>query len=246
MHTAQGLGTIVAMRPRLSWVQSSQTVVGPARAPVLRKQKTQSPSKTTHPCAHNEFRCWLNGLVGKGGSGEVRAHIRPFGLKGCALPKRTHPPTTFEELLRAWARGTFVAMRPRLSWVQSAQTVVGPARAPVLRKQKTQSPSKITHPCAHSEFHCDFLECVYPHNEGLLAASCHGVVRRFVRHRWRVLDPHVSLSVVWFWQKLYVTVVLITFSSRVLITFSLSLSVHLHLFRNVIRTAVRCDCASYS
>ena len=27
-----------------------------------------------------------------------------------------------------------------------------------------------------------------------IAASCHGVVRRFVRHRWRVLDPRVSLS----------------------------------------------------
>ena len=157
MHTAQGLGTIAAMRPRLSWVQSAQTVVGPARAPVLRKQKTQSPSKTTHPCAHNEFRCWLNGLVGKGGSGKVRAHIRPFGLKGCALPKRTHPPTTFEELLRAWARGTIAAMRPRLSWVQSAQTVEGPARAPVLRKQKTQSPSETTHPCAHNEFHGNFF-----------------------------------------------------------------------------------------
>ena len=29
-----------------------------------------------------------------------------------------------------------------------------------------------------------------------IAASCHGVVRRFVRHRWRVIDPRVSLSVV--------------------------------------------------
>ena len=48
MHTAQGLGTIAAMRPRLSWVQSAQTVVGPARAPVLRKQMTQSPSKKQH------------------------------------------------------------------------------------------------------------------------------------------------------------------------------------------------------
>ena len=27
-----------------------------------------------------------------------------------------------------------------------------------------------------------------------IAASCHGVVRRFVWHRWRVIDPHVSLS----------------------------------------------------
>ena len=25
-----------------------------------------------------------------------------------------------------------------------------------------------------------------------IAASCHGVIRRFVRHRWRVLDPCVS------------------------------------------------------
>ena len=27
-----------------------------------------------------------------------------------------------------------------------------------------------------------------------IPASCHGVVRRFVRHRWRVIDPRVSLS----------------------------------------------------
>ena len=148
MHTAQGLGTIVAMRPRLSWVQSAQTVVGPARAPVLRKQKTQSPSKTTHPCAHNEFRCWAQRLVGKGGSGEVRAHIRPLGLKGCALPKRTHPPTTFEELLRAWARGTIVAMRPRLSWVQNAQTVVGPARAPYCANKRRSLHQNNTPMCA--------------------------------------------------------------------------------------------------
>ena len=47
--------------------------------------------KTTHPCAHNVFRCWLNGLVGKGGSREYRAHIRPFGLKGCALPLKKEP-----------------------------------------------------------------------------------------------------------------------------------------------------------
>ena len=56
MHTAQGLGTIAAMRPRLSWVQSAQTLVGPARAPVLRKNKPRVVKKTkTHPCAHNAF-----------------------------------------------------------------------------------------------------------------------------------------------------------------------------------------------
>ena len=51
MHTAQGLGTIAAMRPRLSWVQSAQTLVGPARAPVLRKNKTrvvEKKQKHTH------------------------------------------------------------------------------------------------------------------------------------------------------------------------------------------------------
>ena len=51
MHTAQGLGTIAAMRPRLSWVQSAQTLVGPARAPVFRKNKprvVEKKQKHTH------------------------------------------------------------------------------------------------------------------------------------------------------------------------------------------------------
>ena len=29
--------------------------------------------------------------------------------------------------------------------------------------------------------------------KAFIAASCHGVIRRFVGHRWRVLDPRVSL-----------------------------------------------------
>ena len=42
--------------------------------------------------------------------------------------------------------------------------------------------------------------CVIPRAVSILItkacipASCHGVVRRFVRHRWRVIDPRVSLS----------------------------------------------------
>ena len=49
-------------------------------------------------------RCWLNGLVGKGGSGEVRAHIRPFGLKGCALPQKRNLVERF------WFLGNSFAM----------------------------------------------------------------------------------------------------------------------------------------
>ena len=47
--------------------------------------------------------------------------------------------------------------------------------------------------------------------------------------------------------KIFVYLVIVTryFPSRVLMTF-FSLSGHRHLLRNVIRTAVGCDCASYS
>ena len=59
-----------------------------------------------------------------------------------------------------------------------------------------------------------------------IAASCHGVVRRFVRHRCRVLEPHVS--VVWFLSRRLVSftvTVTVTrhFPSRVLLTFSVAL-----------------------
>ena len=56
-----------------------------------------------------------------------------------------------------------------------------------------------------------------------IAASCHGVVRRFVRHRWRVIDPRVSL--VWFLSlKISVCLVTVTryFPSRVFMTFFLA------------------------
>ena len=57
-----------------------------------------------------------------------------------------------------------------------------------------------------------------------IAASCDGVVRRFVRNRWRVIDPRVSL--VWFFSlKISVCLVTVTryFPSRVFMTFSLAL-----------------------
>ena len=73
-----------------------------------------------------------------------------------------------------------------------------------------------------------------------IQASCHGVVRRFVRDRWRVIDPRVSLS-----SDFFVTCTR-CFSSYFDDFLSLSLSVHRHLLRNVFRTAVRCDCASCS
>ena len=56
-----------------------------------------------------------------------------------------------------------------------------------------------------------------------IAASCHGVVRRFVQHRWRVIDPRVSL--VWFLSlKISVCLVTVTryFPSRVFMTFFLA------------------------
>ena len=54
-----------------------------------------------------------------------------------------------------------------------------------------------------------------------IAASCHGEVRRFVRHRWRVLNPRVSLSRL---VSFTVTVTVTRYSpSRVLLTFSLAL-----------------------
>ena len=72
-----------------------------------------------------------------------------------------------------------------------------------------------------------------------IAASCRGVVLWFVRHRRVFIDPRVSLAAFARY-----------FPSRVLMTLSLSLALslsgHRCLLRNVIRTAVSFDCASYS
>ena len=38
---------------------------------------------------------------------------------------------------------------------------------------------------------CDTLGCVHLIRKAYIPASCHGVVRRFLRHRWRVIDPRV-------------------------------------------------------
>ena len=47
--------------------------------------------------------------------------------------------------------------------------------------------------------HCMVLHAVSTlKTKAYIAASCHDVVRRFVRHRWRVIDPRVSLSSVFF------------------------------------------------
>ena len=73
------------------------------------------------------------------------------------------------------------------------------------------------------QHHCVILWAVSTLiTKAYIAAYCHGVVHWFVRHRWRVLDPRLSLSVVWFWQKLSATVARYC-SSRVLMTFSLFL-----------------------
>ena len=142
-HSA-GLGTIAAMR--------SAIVLGPecpdrsrSRArPVLRKQKTLSPSKQ-----HTHVRTMYSGAGSTGwlereaaGNSERTSGHLAQGMCAPKKKKRTHPPTTFEVLLRAWARGTIAAMRSAI--------VLGPecpdrsrSRArPVLRKQKTLSPSK--------------------------------------------------------------------------------------------------------
>ena len=55
---------------------------------VKTKTRMNSASRRKVHRAISQSRCWLNGLVGKGGSREFRAHIRPFGLKGCALPQK--------------------------------------------------------------------------------------------------------------------------------------------------------------
>ena len=70
------------------------------------------------------------------------------------------------------------------------------------------------------QHHCEILWAVSTLiTKAYIAASCHGVVRRFVRHRWRVLDPHVSL--VWFLVS-FTGLVTVTryFPSRVLTTIS--------------------------
>ena len=43
------------------------------------------------------------------------------------------------------------------------------------------------------QHHCVILWAVSTLiTKAYIAASCHGVIRRFVRHRWRVLDPRLS------------------------------------------------------
>ena len=80
--------------------------------------------------------------------------------------------------------------------------------------------------------------------KAFIAASCHGVVLWFFQHRRVVIDPRFSFCHLALTENLchFHTLVPVT---RVLMTF-LSLSGHRHLLRNVIRTAVSCDCASYS
>ena len=92
---------------------------------------------------------------------------------------------------------------------------------------------------------CDAMDCVHLHNESLHRGrlSLRGpLVLPTLLGVWIL----VSLSVVWLKLKnsVYLVIVKRCFPSRVLMTFSLS--GHRHLLRNVIRTAVRCDCASYS
>ena len=89
MHTAQGLGTIAAMRPRLSWVQSAQTLVGPARAPRI-AQKT-NPVLWKRNKKHTHVRTMHSGAGSTGwlereAAGNPERTSGPFGLKGCALP----------------------------------------------------------------------------------------------------------------------------------------------------------------
>ena len=81
--------------------------------------------------------------------------------------------------------------------------------------------------------------------KAFIAASCHGR-GLLVRPTLLGVSILVSLSVVWLLLKIFVYLVIVTryFPSRVLMTFSLC--GHRHLLRNVIRTAVGCDCVSYS
>ena len=112
MHTAQGLGTIAAMR--------SVIVLGPecpdrgrsrARPRVAQTKDTVTIKNNTPMCAQ----CIpvLAQRVGWKGrqQGIQSAHPAIWAQGMCAPRKRTHPPTTFEELLRAWAWGTIAAMR---------------------------------------------------------------------------------------------------------------------------------------
>ena len=92
---------------------------------------------------------------------------------------------------------------------------------------------------------CDALDSVHLHNEGFHR----GLLSRrgfLVRPTLLGVSILVSLSVVWLQLKIFVYLVIVTryFPSRVLMTFSLC--GHRHLLRNVIRTAVGCDCASCS
>ena len=71
------------------------------------------------------------------------------------------------------------------------------------------------------QHHCVVLWAVSTlTTKAYIAASCHGLVRRFVRHRWRVLDLRVSLS-----SGSFTVTVTVTryFPSRVFLTFSLAL-----------------------
>ena len=89
------------------------------------------------------------------------------------------------------------------------------------------------------QYHCLLLWAVSTFTtKAFIAASCHGVVLWVIRHRRVFIDPRVSLIEV-----------LCHFHTLLLVTYSddfLSFSGHRHLLRNVIRTAVSCDCASSS
>ena len=78
--------------------------------------------------------------------------------------------------------------------------------------------------------HCVILWAVSTlTTKAYIPASCHGVVRRFVRHRWRVIDPRVSLSSGFF---------LWSCHCHTLLPFPCahdSLTCHRHLLRNVFR-----------
>ena len=90
---------------------------------------------------------------------------------------------------------------------------------------------------------CDALDCVHLHNEGLHRGL---LSRRGPFGSSDIagcIDPHVSFCRLALAEKSSPTFTRY-FSSRDLLTFSLS--GHRHLLRNVIRAAVRCDCASYS
>ena len=74
------------------------------------------------------------------------------------------------------------------------------------------------------QYHCVVLWAVSTFTtKAFMAASCHGVVLRFVQHRRLVIDPRVSFCRLAL--KIFVSLVIVTryFPSRALMTFSLSL-----------------------